>query len=131
MEKGLFIKKAVFFLLFSFFFVYTGVVYTEGTENGNSSGIKENTIKGKLLFQKHNCIACHQVYGLGGFLGPELTTVISQEGKGEAYARAFLRKGTSKMPDLLLSESDIDYLISYLSYIDQTAVTYKKTVDLP
>ena len=47
--------------------------------------MNKEAITGKVLYQKYNCTACHQIYGLGGFLGPDLTIVVSQQGKGEAY----------------------------------------------
>jgi len=31
--------------------------------------------EGQMLFQKHDCAACHQVQGLGGTAGPDLTNV--------------------------------------------------------
>ena len=31
-------------------------------------------------------------FGLGGYLGPELTTAISDKTRGEAYVKAFYRK---------------------------------------
>lgn len=81
--------------------------------------------RGKLLFQKHNCTSCHQLYGLGGYLGPELTTMISQQGKGENYAKTFLKSGSQRMPDFHLSDDAIDDLIEFLKYVDTTAITYK------
>ena len=87
--------------------------------------MNENAIRGKLLFQKYNCTSCHQLYGLGGYLGPELTTVISQQGKGEFYANAFLKSGTQRMPDFHLSEEEVNDLVQFLKYVDKTAVTYK------
>ena len=87
--------------------------------------MNKEAITGKVLYQKYNCTACHQIYGLGGFLGPDLTTVFSQQGKGEAYIKAFLQSGTQRMPDFHLSKYDINSLSEYLKYIDSTAVTYK------
>lgn len=82
--------------------------------------------EGKQIFQKYNCSACHQLYGLGGFLGPELTTVISDSTRGEIYAMAILRSGTSRMPQFHLKDKEIDQLISFLKYVDTTAISYKK-----
>ena len=87
--------------------------------------MNKEAITGKVLYQKYNCTACHQIYGLGGFLGPDLTTVVSQQGKGEAYIKAFLQSGTQRMPDFHLSKYDINSLSEYLKYIDSTAVMYK------
>ena len=66
-----------------------------------------------------------QIYGLGGYLGPELTTVISQKNKGESYARSFIKSGTQKMPDFHLNDLEVNALVEYLKYVDETAITYK------
>jgi nitric oxide reductase subunit C len=99
-------------------------VYTTGTD-GSPVQTDSKTIKGKLLFQKYNCTACHQLYGLGGYLGPELTTLMSQAGKGERYAQAILKTGTQRMPDFKLTDEEIASLICFLKYVDATAITYK------
>jgi nitric oxide reductase subunit C len=78
---------------------------------------------GKLLYQKHNCQACHQIYGLGGYMGPDLTNVISTPGKGRAYAAAFLRNGTDRMPNFHLSQHDVDALTEYLALVDATGTS--------
>jgi len=72
--------------------------------------------RGKMLWQQHNCTACHQVYGLGGYLGPDLTNSFSK--KGPDYIKAFLRNGTNIMPDFNLDEADINALVAYLQNID-------------
>jgi nitric oxide reductase subunit C len=115
-------KLKIFFSLFVFFFIYTAFVYTRGTET--SITMNENAIAGKMLFQKHNCTSCHQLYGLGGYLGPELTTVMALEGR-EEYARAILKTGTQRMPDFHLNDEEINNLIEFLNYVDATAITYK------
>ena len=117
-------KLVLFLFLFTAFSVYSVIVYTEGTK-GPVPGMNGKAAQGKMLFQKHNCTACHQIYGLGGFLGPELTTVMSDPEKGEFFARAILKTGTRRMPDFRLNEEETDNLVEFLKYVDQTAVTYR------
>ena len=116
-------KLIVFSCLLGSFLVYSAIVYTRGTENIMCHD--KMASEGKLLFQKYNCISCHQVYGLGGFLGADLTNVISCDGKGEEYARVFIEHGTDRMPDFHLTKNEVSCLIAYLKFVDQTAITYK------
>jgi nitric oxide reductase subunit C len=80
---------------------------------------------GKLTWQKYNCNACHQVYGLGGYLGPDITNVYSA--KGAVYIRAFLKTGTNIMPDFHLSEKEISDLTSFMQAIDASGRSDPKT----
>ena len=73
---------------------------------------------GQAVFQNYNCIACHQFYGLGGYMGPDLTNVISN--RGEAYARAFIAAGSANMPNFNLRDDEVAGLLAYLSFVDQT-----------
>ena len=117
-------KKAIMATLFLSFIIYTSFVYTTGTANdAGENMITEQSKNGKLLFQKYNCVACHQLYGLGGYMGPDLTNVISTQGKGPMYAKAFLKSGTQRMPDFHLNETEIDELVAYLAYVDKTGVS--------
>jgi nitric oxide reductase subunit C len=125
-------KLYIFGSLFLAYVLYTYFVYTSGTE-----GLVANSkaVEGKYIFQQRNCIACHQLYGLGGYLGPELTTVISQReqaapGTGEQYERAILKIGTARMPEFHFKESEIDALIEFLKYVDSTAIPIKSKMRL-
>lgn len=122
------IKIAVFGLLFVSFVSYSLLVYTKGTHSRIALDEKTNMMvdQGKQLFQQYNCIACHQLYGLGGFLGPELTTAWSDPARGEMYMRTFLKYGGPRMPNYHFNERQISSLVSFLRYIDSTATTYKK-----
>ncbi len=98
------------FLCFSFF-LYSALPVKTGQVHAGADA-------GKMAWQKYNCNACHQVYGLGGFLGPDLTNVYTIKGAG--YIQAFLKNGTTIMPDYHLSEKEIKDLTSYLRSIDAT-----------
>jgi nitric oxide reductase subunit C len=121
------IRIIIFGGLFFLYVVYSAVVYSKGTENLTASMFTEGTkiMAGKKLFQQHNCIACHQLYGLGGYLGPELTTAYSDPQRGELYMKAFLQAGGPRMPNFHFTKEEIDAIISYLKYVDTSAVTYK------
>lgn len=74
--------------------------------------------RGKMVWQRYNCNACHQVYGLGGYLGPDLTNEYSKRGK--EFIHAFLVTGTTVMPDFKLTKDEIDDLLAYLANIDSS-----------
>ncbi len=76
---------------------------------------------GKILYQEYNCIACHQLFGLGGYLGPELTHVISQPGKGPLFVGALLQIGVRQMPVFQLDSTQIKNIVAYLTYVDSSA----------
>lgn len=121
-------RVMTFLTLFVFYILYSYRVYTKGTENDIQIPVdtQPQAAKGKQLFQQHNCIACHQLYGLGGYLGPELTTAVSDPLRGELYMKAVLTGGGQRMPNYHFKEEEIDAIISYLKYVDATATTYKR-----
>ena len=63
-----------------------------------------------------------QFYGLGGYMGPDLTNVVSS--KGAAYARAFLISGTERMPNFGFNDEEMDDLVAFLEFVD-TMGTYE------
>ena len=104
------------------FAVYSAYVYGAGTETPRNSAFTSHVKNGFALFQEKNCVACHQFYGLGGYMGPDLTNVISRPGKGADYARAFIENGTSRMPNFGLSTAEIDDLVRFLEFVDASGV---------
>ena len=58
-------KRAIFVTLCVAFIPYSVYVYTYGTEASNIASMSGEARYGQQLFQEHNCIACHQFYGLG------------------------------------------------------------------
>jgi len=120
-------RVSVALTLFLLFILYSSLVYTKGTENGISLSVQESALvqEGKQLFQDYNCVSCHQIYGLGGYLGPELTSAYSDKNRGEGFMRALLKSGSQRMPDFGFSSKQIDAIIAYLKYVDSTAAPIK------
>ncbi|MEI6575350.1 MAG: cytochrome c [Bacteroidota bacterium] len=117
-------KRFISGILIAFFFIYSLVIYTVGTRvDKGEKWITQQSGQGKLVFQKRNCIACHQLFGLGGYMGPDLTNVISANGKGPVYVRQFLQNGTTRMPNYHLSEEEVNDLVAYLTYTDKTGIS--------
>ncbi len=114
------IKRGVLGLFCAAFAVYSVYVWTAATERPEARRPSRLTYAGLALFQEKNCIACHQLYGLGGHMGPDLTNVVSAPDKGADYARAFIAGGTDKMPDFKLSENEIEALVDFLRFVDSS-----------
>ncbi len=120
-------KLLLYLLFLATFSIYTFFVFTSGiSSNQKKLEFSEEAKKGKLIFQKYNCISCHQIYGLGGYMGPDLTNSYSSEGGKEAMIRAYLMSGTDKMPNFQLSSEEIDALVEFLKYLEKTG-TYPVT----
>ena len=84
--------------------------------------LTQEAVRGQQLFQSNRCWSCHQLYGLGGYLGPDLTNVYSDEKKGPLYIKAFLNSGVLSMPQFHFDESEKDALVAYLKHVDQTGI---------
>ena len=84
--------------------------------------------RGVEVYQQYNCVACHQFYGLGGYMGPDLTNVVSN--RGEAVARAFIAAGTTTMPNLGLTSEEIDAVVAYLAFVDKTGTYPPENFDV-
>lgn len=128
-------KILIFSLLTVGFFSYTFLLYNENSVYDPIEGISSDN--GKRIWQEKNCIACHQIYGLGGYLGPDLTNTYSR--KGENHIKAFLRSGTQIMPDFHFTETEIQDVTQYLKSIDKSGtgmpdklkINYNGTIDHP
>ncbi len=116
-------KIIVVALLAGVFLFYSSFLYSSLPVKQYNTD--EETVKGKSVWQKYNCNACHQVYGLGGYLGPDLTNVYST--KGKEYIKALLYNGTAAMPNFQLSEKEISALLAFLQNIDVSGKSDPRT----
>ena len=84
-------------VLVLFFSMYNFYIYTS-KDRETPIKLSPKALNGQRLWQKNNCWSCHQVYGLGGYLGPDLTNIYSAPNKGSNYIKAFLNSGIKSMP---------------------------------
>ncbi len=117
-QRVLVLLILLFFFLCYSFYLYTSLPVKRITQDREAAA-------GKLSWQKYNCNACHQVYGLGGYLGPDLTNVYSV--RGPAYIEAFLKNGTSIMPDFHLKQGEIKNLLGFFRQLNASGKSDPKT----
>jgi nitric oxide reductase subunit C len=123
-------KRVIFGSFCAAFAVYSAYVWTAGTDIPKNQPPGHQVKAGLALFQEKNCIACHQLYGLGGHMGPDLTNVVSAEGKGPDYARTFIENGTSKMPNFNFNETQVAALIQFLGFVDSSGTYPPKNPEI-
>lgn len=108
-------------ILVTTFGLYNYVVYnTDGYIAAEK--LSPQAVKGQELFQSNRCWSCHQLYGLGGYLGPDLTNVYSNEKKGPLYIKAFLNSGVKSMPQFHFDEEEKEAIVQYLKQVDETGI---------
>ncbi len=116
-KKG---NRIVFSILILLFITYNVTLYTQNISGSTAPLLSDTALKGEHLWQENNCTACHQIYGLGGYLGPDLTNIASNPIKGLDYAKSFFNSGVKSMPKFNFSEEEKTDLATFLKEIDQT-----------
>ena len=115
------LRRGIFAALALAYFGYSWMVYHAEASAGKDANLESQAEqRGKLVWQRNNCQACHQIYGLGGYLGPDLTDFMSASGKGEPWLRAMLQSGPRAMPVFSLPEQDIVALAAFLATVDSS-----------
>ncbi|MBK9636511.1 MAG: cytochrome c [Bacteroidetes bacterium] len=111
--------KHIFIALCTLFLIYSSFIYNQPSiHSKNKIFHQKRAGEGKLVWQKYNCQSCHQLYGLGGYLGPDLTNIYSNPQKGEVVIRAMLESGTRQMPSFKLKEDEVLSLLEFLKSAD-------------
>lgn len=117
---------SVFVLLCLSYAVYSFSLYSR-KEPKMTDSVNGNPSYGKTVWQNYNCQACHQLYGLGGYLGPDLTNVMSKYYQNRAIVKSFIVSGNASMPSYRMSEKEVEALIDFLGYMDATGKASPKT----
>ena len=98
---------------------YNLVVYSEAG-GYRTLPLSARAVAGEDLWQQYNCTACHQLYGLGGYIGPDLTNAYSAKGKGPEYIKSFLNSGVKAMPKFHFNTQEKEALVAFLQEVDRT-----------
>lgn len=113
----------MFFILSISFLIYSFSIYLKPLSIKEDVRFnKEKASEGRLVWQSYNCQSCHQLYSLGGYLGPDLTNVISSPNKGETIVRAMVKSGTKQMPAFNLSDHEMNSLVEFLKSVDASGI---------
>ncbi len=109
----------IFLILCLLFLSYSYCIYFKPLSIKSTSNFNiHKASAGRLVWQKYNCQSCHQLYSLGGYLGPDLTNIISQPNKGEVFIKAMLVSGIKQMPSFHLSPNEMNLLLEFLKSVD-------------
>ena len=100
------------------FLVVSAGVYLDPGEAGEQLVLDEQGRAGLVVWRNKNCIACHQLYGMGGYMGPDLTNAISRV--GERTVEWVLGHGRGQMPDFEISREEAAGVAAFLSAVDAT-----------
>lgn len=73
---------------------------------------------GQDLWRSNNCESCHQLYGMGGFLGPDLTNVARRSSAEQTDG--MLARGRGLMPNFGLGAADRAALMAFFREVDAT-----------
>lgn len=121
----------IFFILTLCFLAYSFSIYLAPMLDGSENRAPDlKAMEGRLVWQKHNCQSCHQLYGLGGYLGPDLTNIYSAEGKGEVVIKAMVKSGVKQMPAFTMSKLEVEDLLAFLKSVDASGKADPRTFEI-
>ncbi len=111
----------LFFLIFLVLSWHT--LSREVPKQTNEENLTEDVVRGKELFDKHNCMGCHTILGEGAYYAPELTKVIDR--KGAEYCKTVLMSEEPwqprgrKMVAYAMSEQEANDVVAFLKWIGE------------
>ncbi len=102
------------------FLALSGLVYRDQPDAnpGAFAALSEAGVQGLSVWRAENCHTCHQLYGFGGYLGPDLTHVAARTDEGTF--RQIVRVGVGAMPGADLTDETIRDLFGFLTEMDQS-----------
>jgi nitric oxide reductase subunit C len=106
-------KKTLLAVLAACFAVQTVLVY--GDEP--TGRLDEAALRGRRIFHRGSCQVCHQLYGQGGCLGPDLTNAASRV--DDTRLASLLTVGSGQMPAFHLTAPEIADVRAFLEAIDR------------
>lgn len=112
-------RKLMMAGLVAAFIGQTWLVYTDPAGTATTP-LTAQARRGRQLWHDNNCQACHQIYGFGGFLGPDLTNAASRLTRSRLDE--VLTVGNQQMPAFHFDREQIDAIEAYLRGLDATGI---------
>ena len=117
-------------VLTGIFLCQTWMVYVDAAGR-ELPPLSAQATRGQGLWFQHNCQSCHQLYGFGGFLGPDLTNLAqrleSHSGEEGANRAALVTRldtvlttGSARMPAFHLDLEEREALASFFEELSRT-----------
>lgn len=123
MARNIFYGGSVFFFLL--FLALTFDSQSSSPKRDNRANLNESAIRGKKVWETHNCIGCHTLLGEGAYFAPELGNVYKRRGGeqgGKAFIKAWIKAmptgvpGRRQMPQFNLTEQELEDVAEFLKY---------------
>ena len=108
-------KLALLVALVACFAVQTILVYSDPYVG---EPLSETAQHGRRIWYAKNCQSCHQLYGFGGFLGPDLTN--AAPGLTPERLEDVLTNGTGTMPAFQMPPQEIEAITQFLIAMDHS-----------
>ncbi|MEM7165228.1 MAG: cytochrome c [Planctomycetota bacterium] len=108
-------KQAMLVFLIACFGLQTMLVYIDAS---TVPPLSQEAVVGRQLWHQHNCGSCHQFYGFGGFLGPDLTNAAPR--LSDERLQSLLTEGSGQMPAFQLQPAEIAALKTFLIEMDKS-----------
>jgi nitric oxide reductase subunit C len=112
-------RPTVVVALVGVYIAFSIVTYSDYPNSNSHAPLNDLERQGLALWRRNNCQACHQIYGFGGFLGPDLTNRVDEDTLDEEFS-GILLKGSGKMPAFKFSRSDQEAILAYLRAVNRT-----------
>ncbi len=112
-------REPILFVLVGIYFFVSAIAYTDYPRAEEGVRLTDLERAGLEVWRRHNCQACHQLHGFGGFLGPDLTNLIDDDREDEEFV-SILRDGSRQMPALGLPAGDQEAVLSFLRAMNRS-----------
>ena len=109
-------KKVLLAALTASFVLQSGLVYTDDTD----LALSDEAVRGRKLYHDGSCQVCHQLWGQGGFLGPDLTNAASRVDSTRLVS--LLRVGSGQMPAFGYDDREVAQMSAFLTEIDRPEI---------
>ena len=106
-------KKLLLAVLVACFAIQSALVYMDDVD----LVLSEEAVEGRKIFHEQSCQVCHQLWGQGGFLGPDLTNAASRV--DETRLVSLLTVGSGQMPAFDMTPEQIGAMKAFLEEIDR------------